>query len=139
MDDFDLVLGIELSISMLVQVGLGCDVSAFSYANLPRLNMFKIYYKRDIVVESPTKPYCTLCKLSISLPLTIFNACDTYQFYNVFNDFLSLSCFIKQFSQEGEGRLHHTISLFATFEFYTVDLLTEQNKCRTIMYEKLRL
>ena len=57
----------------------------------------------------------------LSLQSTILN---TF-IYNVFNDFLSLSRFIKQFSQEREGRLHHTVSLPAIFEFYTAGLSAE--------------
>ncbi|TYJ96246.1 Retrovirus-related Pol polyprotein from transposon TNT 1-94 [Cucumis melo var. makuwa] len=58
----------------------------------------------------------------------VFNA----HFYDVFNNLFSLSRFIKPFSQEREGRLRHTASLSADFEFRTADLLIELNKCRTI-------
>ncbi|KAA0025483.1 uncharacterized protein E5676_scaffold1112G00490 [Cucumis melo var. makuwa] len=53
--------------------------------------------------------------------------------YDVFNYLLSLSHFIKTFSHERGGRLHHTASLSADSEFRTADLLIELNKCRTIM------
>ncbi|KAA0046992.1 uncharacterized protein E5676_scaffold68G001120 [Cucumis melo var. makuwa] len=53
--------------------------------------------------------------------------------YDVFNYLLSLSRFIKTFSQEREGRLRHTMSLSADSEFRTVDLLIELSKCRTIV------
>ena len=36
-------------------IKLGCDVSAFSYASLLELNMFQIYYKGGIPVESPSR------------------------------------------------------------------------------------
>ncbi|KAA0060643.1 gag-protease polyprotein [Cucumis melo var. makuwa] len=53
--------------------------------------------------------------------------------YDVFNYLISLSRFIKTFSQERGGRLHHTASLSADSEFQTADLLIELNKCRTIV------
>ena len=66
---------------------LECDISTFSYASLPRIQMLKMYYRGDILVESPTKPCHTLCKLRFSLQLIVFN---TF-IYAVFNDFLSLT------------------------------------------------
>ncbi|KAA0052288.1 hypothetical protein E5676_scaffold113G001050 [Cucumis melo var. makuwa] len=53
--------------------------------------------------------------------------------YDVFNYLPSLSRFIKTFSQERGGRLRHTASLSADFDFRTADLLIELSKCRTIV------
>uniref|UniRef100_A0A9I9EK35 Uncharacterized protein n=1 Tax=Cucumis melo TaxID=3656 RepID=A0A9I9EK35_CUCME len=53
--------------------------------------------------------------------------------YDVFNYLLSLSRFIKTFSQERGGRLRHTASLSADSDFRTADLLIELSKCRTIV------
>ena len=58
-----LVLSLAICFSFVV-ADLECDVSAFSYASLSKLKMFKMYYWGDIVVESPTKPCCTFCILS---------------------------------------------------------------------------
>lgn len=96
---------------------LGCDVSAFSYASLSKLKICKMYYRGDIVVESPTKPCRTLCNQSFLLQLTVFNA-----FFNdVFNEFLSLSRFRKQFSQEREGakNLRRVCPRFSDFDRLT--------------------
>ena len=92
-------------------VELGRDVSIFAYASLPRLKMFKMYYKGDIGVESLTKLGRTLCKVSFYFQLTVFNAF----IYDIFNNFLSLSCFIKPFSQESEERLYFIPLVYLRF------------------------
>lgn len=58
-----LILGLVICFPFVV-ANLECDISVFLYASLAKLKMFKMYYRGDIVVESPTKPCCTLCTSS---------------------------------------------------------------------------
>ena len=93
------------------------DVLAFTYASLPKLKKFKMYYMRYIVIESTIK-YCrTLCNQSFSLQLTVFHDF----FNNDFNDFISLSRFIKYFLKNVKGGyiVPRVWSLFLYFDRLT--------------------